>query len=211
MWGADSRKGKKGGKDLALGNGSVLGRWSRGSWWTQVSLQLRLPHSQGEITHSWGLSGGWGCTREVCLGMPVPWQAEANSAAVRYVPQFPTPGSSLHIFHCCQITRAAHKVGVDTASCLPQKKCPQLANRMLCGLVFWVARAWWYLCIAASPQCSHSHSLLGKGHVGHWSLWWPFLPLCLEFVLLHNQAQARHWVSLLVGACWRCLEFSQSL
>lgn len=74
---------------------------------------------------------------------------------------------------------------------------------------FWVAKAWWYLCIAASLQCSRSHSPWGRG--GHWSPEGPFLPLCLECVWLHSQARVPHWASLLGEVCRGCWEISRSL
>ena len=62
----------------------------------------------------------------MCLGVPVP-PASRGTLGCRRVRTslFPTLASSPHVFHCLQIPRAAYEVGVDTAFCLPKKKCPQ--------------------------------------------------------------------------------------
>lgn len=68
------QKGERGERNPAPGSGSASGRWAVVSDECFSSLLCGFLHKEGETTDSWDPSRGCGYMREVCLGVPVPWQ-----------------------------------------------------------------------------------------------------------------------------------------
>lgn len=81
------RKGERE-RNQAPVNGSVSGRWAVVFDKCHSSLLRGFLHEEGEITDSRDPSRGSGCMKQVCLGMPVPWQQGAYRISPQTEKQF---------------------------------------------------------------------------------------------------------------------------
>lgn len=100
-------------KILALRNGSILGRWRCGSWWVDLFLTSWLSSPTGRTHWQLGAFQRAGCTREMCLGVPVPPPGRGNTCVqagvYRSVSEAGKQSPNLQ-FSCLQFTKAAYKV-----------------------------------------------------------------------------------------------------